>query len=237
MNSLYGRFGMHTDPVRDEIVTPEQSLNIMNKYKVQNVISIDFLQLISYTIDLPISEVRNKNKVIRKMIQELPGQTNVPIAAAVTAYSRMLINQYKLKALQSGLDIYYSDTDSLVLNGPFPEEYCDPAKLGMLKLEHVFREGIFVSPKIYFLELEDGTSINKCKGYSGKFNKEQYLSLLKGQSLDLRITRWTINLEEGIVQVRKDLSYRLNPIFLKRNKVFNSQGVWIDTRPLVLNLL
>ena len=101
----------------------------------------------------------------------------------------------------------------------------------------MFREGIFVSPKIYFLELEDGTSINKCKGYSGKFNKEQYLSLLKGQSLDLRITRWTINLEEGIVQVRKDLSYRLNPIFLKRNKVFNSQGVWIDTRPLVLNLL
>lgn len=114
----------------------------------------------------------------------LPGQTNVPIAAAVTAYSRMIINEYKLLALKLGLDVYYSDTDSLVLNGALPSECCDPAQLGKLKVEHVFREGIFVSPKIYYLELENGKSVTKCKGYSGKLNKDQYLSLLKGEGLD-----------------------------------------------------
>jgi len=71
----------------------------------------------------------------------------VAIAAAVTAYSRMIINQFKLNALNKGIEIYNSDTDSL------PPEYCDSAKLGLLKLEYQFREGIFIMPKVYFLEL------------------------------------------------------------------------------------
>ena len=60
----------------------------------------------------------------------------------------MIINQFKLLALSLNLDIFYSDTDSLVVNGPLPSEYCDSAKLGMLKLEHTFKEGIFVAPKM-----------------------------------------------------------------------------------------
>jgi hypothetical protein len=74
----------------------------------------------------------------------------------------MIINGFKLLALKEKLDIYYSDTDSLVVNGPLPPEYCDSAKLGMLKLEHTFKEGIFAAPKIYYLELEDGTTVTKC---------------------------------------------------------------------------
>jgi hypothetical protein len=46
----------------------------------------------------------------------------------------MIINQYKLDALNLGLELYYSDTDSLVVNNPLPPEYCDSAKLGLLKL-------------------------------------------------------------------------------------------------------
>jgi len=43
-------------------------------------------------------------------------------------------------------------------------------KLGMLKLEHIFKEGIFASPKIYYLELENGKRVTKCKGFSGQAN-------------------------------------------------------------------
>ena len=102
----------------------------------------------------------------------------IAIAAAVTAYSRMIINEFKLLALSLGLEIYYSDTDSLVVNGPLPPEVCDSAELGQLKLEHTFKEGIFAAPKIYYLELEDGSAVTKCKGYSGKLSKEQYLEVM-----------------------------------------------------------
>jgi hypothetical protein len=70
-----------------------------------------------------------------------------------------------------------------VLNGPLPEDMIDSAKLGKLKLEHTFKEGIFVMPKVYYLEEEDGTTISKCKGYSGKLTKAQYLELLEGKTL------------------------------------------------------
>jgi|1185.fasta_scaffold684718_1 hypothetical protein len=122
---------------------------------------------------------------------------------------------FKLIQQKSGLDIFYSDTDSLVLNRELPPKYCDPAKLGMLKLE-------------------DGSTITKCKGYSGKLHKAQYLALLEGQPLDLTVIRWTRNLGEGSVQIKQGLPYRLSPVFLKRQKVIDSQGVWWILVPLFL---
>jgi len=50
-------------------------------------------------------------------------------------------------------------------------------------------EGYFVAPKMFNLVLEDGTTVAKCKGYSGKLNKDQNLSLLEGKGLDLIVTR------------------------------------------------
>src|SRR5688500_18398138 len=79
--------------------------------------------------------------------QEVPAQTNVPIAATITAYSRMIINQYKLDAMSLGLEVYYSDTDSLVVNGPLPPKYIDDTELGLLKLEHEIEEAYFVAPR------------------------------------------------------------------------------------------
>ncbi len=58
-----------------------------------------------------------------RILNDPPSETNVPIAAAVTAYSRMIINQYKLDALELGLELYYSDTDLLVVNGPLPDNF------------------------------------------------------------------------------------------------------------------
>ena len=151
MNSMYGRFGMHTEPVRDEIVTLERAREIMKTYQVQDCISLGGLELISYIISLPVSSFPQNNHW-NNSINELPGQTNVSIAAAITAYSRMIINQYKIKAIEAGLEIFYSVTDSLVLNGQLSPEHIDPSKLGMLKLEHVLDEAYFVAPKIYLVK-------------------------------------------------------------------------------------
>lgn len=112
-------------------------------------------------------------------------------------------------------------------------EVCDSAKLGMLKLEHSFKEGIFVSPKVYFLELGDGSTITKCKGYSGKLDKSQYFSLLKGNTLDLQVTRWVRSLKGGSIEIKGE-PYKLKPLFNKRHKVFDNNEVWVNTKPINL---
>ena len=174
MNSIYGRFGMHTPELKHAIVNPQQLDQIVEKYLalpqgpwalrsrtgVLEKITLGTLDLITYILNKDILDFsKDKDiKLLRKFLKGIPGQTNVPIAAAVTSYSRIIINQFKLLAISLGLDIFYSDTDSLVINGPLPPEVCNSAELGKLKLENTFKEGIFVAPKIYYLELEDGTN-------------------------------------------------------------------------------
>lgn len=116
-----------------------------------------------------------------KIQQEAPAQTNVPIAVAVTAYSRMILNQYKLDALASGLELYYSDTDSLVLNGPLLESKVHTSELGLLKLEHLIAEGYFVAPKVNWIRTLEGKIVTKCKGYPGNLTLEQIMALYQGE--------------------------------------------------------
>lgn len=186
MNSMYGRFGMHTELVKNAFFKREEIEGLSRKYNILQEIPLGSLILTAYALKDPIIMApKGNSKFLKSFLESVPGNTNVAIASAVTAYSRMIINEYKLIALNEKLQIYYSDTDSLVLNGPLPPEYLDSATLGKLKLEHTFREGIFVMPKVYYLELEDEGVITKCKEYSGKLSKEQYLYLLEGNSLNL----------------------------------------------------
>ncbi|RGB21993.1 hypothetical protein C1646_598130, partial [Rhizophagus diaphanus] len=81
------------------------------------------------------------------------------------------------------------------------------------------KEGLFITPKIYCLELEDGKLITKCKGYSGKLSKEQYLQLLEGKPLDLQVTKWTRSLKDSTIDVKPNFKYTINPNLTKRYKV------------------
>lgn len=79
-------------------------------------ISLALFYLVNYILENPpLAAPFEANKLIKKYFKGLPGRTNVAIASAVTAYSRMIINSYKLRAIEQGLEIFYSDTDSLVV--------------------------------------------------------------------------------------------------------------------------
>ncbi len=236
MNSMYGRFGMHTGEEKHAIVNQDALPTLMKQNTIIENKSLGELQLITYLLNQDILDyTKDKDlKTIQRYLKGIPGQTNVPIAAAVTAYSRMIINQMKLVALNEGLKLYYSDTDSLVVNGPMPPEYLDIAELGKLKLEHTIKEGIFVAPKIYYLKTDENQEVLKCKGYTGKLVRDQYLELLAGNTLDLEVTRWGRSLQESKVQINKGKPYQITPLLNKRSKVIEG-GEWIDTRPLILN--
>jgi len=234
MNSMYGRFGMHPSLTKTQFHTQEGIENLSQYWDLKN--RIDFGEMNLVTLELAkewILQNKGEQELIKNLM-DLGNKTNVAIAAAVTAHSRMIINTFKLLAMKLGLQIYYSDTDSLVVNGPLPEEYLDSAKLGKLKLEHTIREGIFVMPKVYYLESTEGEIVTKCKGFAGKLTKVQYLDLLKGNSQHLQVTKWSKSLKESTVRILRNQSYDLTFSFNKRKRIFKN-GVWVNTAPLILN--
>jgi hypothetical protein len=73
--------------------------------------------------------------------------------------------------------LYYSDTDSLILNCQLPNEVVGP-ELGKFKLEYEAKEGIFLAPKVYSLLLDDNSEITKIKGSKLKISFNEIKNLL-----------------------------------------------------------
>jgi DNA polymerase elongation subunit (family B) len=67
-------------------------------------------------------------------------------------------------------NLYYSDTDSIYIDKPLPDDLVNSKVLGLMKLENVCTKAIFLAPKVYYLETEDGNVIYKVKGLSHDIN-------------------------------------------------------------------
>ncbi len=232
MNSLYGRFGMRSSNLLHKIVDQKEYLKLDDQYEIIRLIQLNGMYYLSYQQSESLTLLEPKPTRTKFAI---PSQTNVPIAAAVTAYSRIIINQLKLDAIKKyKCNLYYSDTDSLVLDRSLPPEYLDSATLGKLKLEYKLKEGIFISPKINYLLTEDNQEVFKAKGYSGKLTRGDYEVLLGGGSLDLTMTKWFRSLKTQSISIQHKTPYKISPIFNKRTTIFED-GVWVNTRALIIN--
>jgi len=93
--------------------------------------------------------------------------------------------------------LLYSDTDSYFMQYKLPEKLVNPNKLGLLKLENIIKEGIFISPKFYFLINDKDEIIIKYKGINKKkkqrgrrrrINLDSFEELYKGKSLTFNQT-------------------------------------------------
>ena len=135
LNSLYGRFGMNPEYLKtailtntelDEFITLNQNISIYDKLELG-----DDLNLISYHKDNCNDNYDKSNNV------------NVAIASSISAFSRIYMSYFKL---MPGYKVFYSDTDSLDLNKPLPEEFVGKA-LGLFKLEHIWEKAIYISNK------------------------------------------------------------------------------------------
>ncbi len=71
----------------------------------------------------------------------------VHIAAAISSYARILINEYKNIP---GNPCIMSDTDSVVLTKPLPNKLIGD-NIGLMKLVHNVKKGIFIRKKLYCL--------------------------------------------------------------------------------------
>lgn len=135
---------------------------------------------------------------------------NVAVASAITAYARIHMSQFK-----NNLDykLFYSDTDSIYINKPLDNSYISNTILGKLKLENIITKGIFLAPKVYGLQTEDGQTIIKAKGLTKEGISKLSLSdleslLIKDSNKEFNQEKWYKNLSNANITI-KDTIYNL----------------------------
>jgi len=233
LNSLYGRLGMKNELNKTVVIPTEDAIKIHLAYPViDNFPLSDQLEYIRYNSE-PDKELCNQSgidylKLLLKNDNDTPEINSAPgVAAAITAYSRMYMN--KLKNIPNN-ECFYSDTDSIVLEKPL-ENYEINNKIGNLKLEYPkINEALFISPKLYLLELDDGKLIAKGRGYSGSLCKWDYMQLYNEDCITVIDKRWKQRLNINTI-TEKEFKINISPQFNKRVKLI-SQGKWVDTQPL-----
>lgn len=143
----------------------------------------------------------------------------VHIASYITARAR--VNWFNgVKDVTSNLTkntLFYGDTDSITCSVKMSDALVDNARLGAWKLEYTLSKGIFIAPKIYWLQDVNGKEIKRFKGLNCKdIPAEKFEELLEKGTLDL---------VGGVVFIRKkDYVMRksnLKKISLKDKRVFN----------------
>lgn len=109
-------------------------------------------------------------------------------------------------------------------------------EIGKFKLENNVRRGIFLAPKSSSLEVEDDRKIIKHKGPAKDFVTTEWFVR---QFMDLSQTKvipTSANLRidwSDLKIVKKDMLIKLGPpTSTKREKVYEKNNLWIDTRPI-----
>jgi hypothetical protein len=78
------------------------------------------------------------------------------------------------------INLYYTDTDSIDIDTPLEDELIGRG-LGQMKLEHIFKEAIFIAPKVYG-GLTETYEYVKVKGSKNKISFSELKPLLKKDS-------------------------------------------------------
>ena len=162
-------------------------------------------------------------------------KVSIATAAAVNAYARVYINQIKLYCIYNNIQIYYSDTDSIITNHPLPSTLVGKG-LGQFKLVNTIKRGYFISPKLYYCVCNEldfkGKEIIVSKGRGGdvkSLNERDFCTLIVGGStiMDKFTTKGSLVVE--------GLSFREKEKILLRGDSYNKRtnlylnNVWTNT--------
>jgi DNA polymerase type B, organellar and viral len=131
MNSLYGRFGMNEILFIHEIINENDLNYYIDKYSINEIIHLNNNKLLISYFDI---NDKNNNRLSNE------NHFYNSIGIAITAYSRIYMTQFKNNP---NFELYYSDTDSIDINKPLPNN-CVGKELGKMKLEYIFNEAVFL---------------------------------------------------------------------------------------------
>lgn len=154
---------------------------------------------------------------------------SISIAAAITAYARILMTQFKNNPK---INLYYTDTDSAYTDSDIDESFIDDKVLGKLKLEHSCDKAIFLTPKVYCLVTDDGKTIYKVKGlkHEIELTYQDFEKLLfKDALIEKSQSKWFRKLSSGKIDILNEV-YTLKVNDNKRELVYNKNNKLIGTK-------
>nr|QWO71448.1 DNA polymerase [Termitomyces bulborhizus] len=193
LNSLYGRLGLKAKNCQ-LIILPDKDLDkIMKTDDSEVLFKQNNLNLVrsSGPLDSEIVRIINEEKLYADKTEKLDpsnpwgsNSSSVQYSAAITAYARIFLNQFKNLKNNPYLG---GDTDSIIMTKPIDEKYIG-TELGKFKLEHVIEEGFYPSKKFYLIKTNKNEIIIKSKGINNNknlLNYENFKSLLLGNDLNI----------------------------------------------------
>jgi hypothetical protein len=132
LNSLFGRLGMKPFHDNIEIVDSSQALDILSKFNVKEQYQItNNLEFLRYE-NSPIFgflELYGVDEYLNFMLdcdsKNITANQSLPSAIAITAYARMHMFKRIYRLIELGIDVFYMDTDSIVVNAPIPQDLID----------------------------------------------------------------------------------------------------------------
>lgn len=150
IHSLYGRFGINPNSTKTELCDSERYHFLMKQDSFIGCHPIKENQyMVSYhtvTADDSFHWAQPKNSAVQ-------------LSAAITACARIYMHPFISRD-----DCYYTDTDSIVLANPLPDNIISSKVVGLFELEEKIKEGFFLAPKAYGYISEEDTDVIKFKG-------------------------------------------------------------------------
>lgn len=131
-------------------------------------------------------------------------------------------------------DRFYTDTDSVVLSEKLPDEVVSSSKLGMFKLEYVVKEAIFLAPKSYWLSVEEKNIIVHKGAVKPHVSKEWYINQYIDRNHYTKVTvtnPFTVDFKTLSVRQKTSEFVLTIPQSIKRDHIYDSNGLWVDTTP------
>jgi hypothetical protein len=194
LNSLYGRFGMKDDLPITTIINKDEYSACVKKHGEDNIVNIIELG------DHQLLQFNDKNNLEGLSKDSFKGvNVNIAIASAVTAYARIHMSQFKNNPNLPNL--YYTDTDSLYFDSPLNDSFISSTTLGKLKLEGVWDEAVFLSPKVYALRKNNSLP----NAHFSKDNKDKLLIKIKGLN------------EKAILDKNNNITFELFELLLNKD--------------------
>ena len=248
LNSLYGKFGTNTNNDDTEIVTTNsyKHLNIIKNHTLLNEIVINNMTIIKYLKKNknPYYELYLAKQISYDYYLALVGdpkvlplyqKKNVAVSSAITAYARIYMDRVMRKV---GFEnIFYTDTDSIFSSVPLDDSIVSDTFLGKFKFEGIIKEAIFLGPKMYAYKKDSGieekvvaTGFER-NGFTHEDYKKRYFENIELECKEENpFSRDFYKFEIMTTTTIKNYKNEFN----KRTKIFNQNGLWIDTTPLIL---
>jgi len=217
MNSLYGRLGINPRSTITEICNYDGYKRILKIPGFQYAEQLsDDLFICSYITDTN-TDYPKRNAAVQ-------------IAAAITACARVYMHPFINRE-----DCYYTDTDSIVLSKPLPEEMISKEELGKFKMEYFVKDALFLAPKCYCINADKHDDILVYKGALKSYvSKEWFISQYADPKLTQKIevtNPFKVNLKSLTVFQQQSSFTLAFPSSQKRIHVNDSQDQWVDTKP------